>query len=210
MEVIKDTFTAPDGTLLTSRAGEIGAVWSVLNGREAREFVIHGNGVRRPTYAEDSGSAGGNAEAATSGLLPPRPYTISMNVTAGTTGNNYQFAVGVVGTGDDYVERLVEMAGYSSTSNIYIRGDGSLHSFAFVGGVDYQLVIDVTDDAVSLKVGGVAVASGMRNEHADTGRLGFAIFDNSDSLFRINEISVSIPDFAPFWTGFALTQETAP
>jgi hypothetical protein len=113
-----------------------------------------------------------------------------------------------VGPGDDYVERLVEVWGYSS--NIHIRGDGSLHSFAFVGGVDYQLVIDVTDDAVSLKVGGVAVASGMRNEYADTGRLGFTIFDNSGSLFRINEISVSIPDFAPFWTGFALTQETAP
>jgi len=209
-DAVYDTFTAANGTLLVAHVGETGATWTVDNVFGAAvpgAFVIHTNMLRRPTFAEDPASDGGEALVRPSGLLPGSShFTIECGVIFDVVGFGYGFVAfyeQAINPGNPY---LLAQVSYNNSNYLNATGAGSF-SFTPVAAHEYIVLLDVNGTTLTLSIDGVVKGTGTRTT-MPAEPFGIDLGDGSSygqthlTYFRITPVTPSA-----FWQDFTQSQE---
>jgi hypothetical protein len=160
-----DSFTGSDGTAVLSapHTGEVGATWTRVAGVGADsdgEFVIHSNAIRRPTFAEDSSSDGGEAMMYAGGALPggTTAYTIEFGFTfdeaTASGGGQYIALYENCDTSPAFICQVGINVLSVASGNIGLSHDGSTtaSSGAFTDNHEYLATLAVSGTSLTLTV----------------------------------------------------------
>jgi len=196
---IYDSFTGADGTsvLGAPHIGEVGATWTRVAGFGADsngEFVIHSNAIRRPTFAEDAASDGGEALMYASGALPggTTAFTMEFGFTfdesaAGGTGQFialYEKCDTAGGAGSSYICQVGINVLSVASGRVGLSHDGgtTASSVAFTNNHAYVARLTVNGTALTLDVldgGSVIAKTSWTRGTMPLGKFGIDMFDSA-------------------------------
>jgi len=219
--VTEDSFTDSNGTLLLAHLTDTGGTWIRVVGwgiDDDGECVIQSNTVRRPTFAEDPGAAGGETLFYASDSMPAEiaglvveAHVARLNTSNGAAFALYQNADGSTGNSD-----ILCWIG-ANGQPVYGFEGGSYSGTSVITG-EHLLRYETDFTTVNCYLdGGLLFTEGW--EHPPyrsgplVGRVGFDLFDFSGGAsvgvrdLKIGYISATESEF---WTDFIKTTEILP
>ncbi len=202
---VEDTFTASDGTQLTSHGGETGATWTINldysygpNNYNA-SVVINDGRLRRPYYGADNDNSYGGVSVYPSGDPLGSEYYVELGIVVREFANATIYLLEDADTED--ANEIAEIPGYDT------GGD-----FPITEGVEFIYRLEVHGTDVKVYIDDVEYADLCYASTTPIGKIGLQLFDSggNDALgvnyFKIASFADEGPEY--FWTANVKTEET--